>query len=650
MRRELHHGGGAGVKFRGRWRRTRENILLPFAIGVNCIIKMNGEDLTLLQAYARENSEQAFAALVSRYVNLVFSVARRQVGDPHQAEDITQAVFIILARKAASLGPKTILPGWLCRTARYVSANALTTQRRRRQREEEAQMQSMTNSSEDEAWRQIAPLLDDAMDQLGQKDHDAVVLRFFEGRDFHELGAALGASEDAAKMRVSRALEKLRKFFMKRGVRSTGAVIAAVMAAHSVQAAPPALAISVTAAAVAKGAAVSGSTLTLIHGALKLMALTKAKTMALAGVAILLTASTSVVVVEAVHSARVAAYPDIEGAWEGLVHLEEPGAASGETASTRMVLRLTKTNDNYSATVDWIDKGRTGYRFDKVDYDFPSLRLERLPKQVWNLTLKPDATEMIWDYHIRFVVSDPVALRRTTTPDPVPARLTEAEFTPRPGSALQGYWKGVIGSGPDVQPVKWKISEATDGTFRAEADNPMHGANGLPSSVIFNRPTVKFVLASGAGIFQGDINNENTEITGSWTQDGQSLPASVKRADYQSEHAQDADKDYAFASRNDLQGHWKGSWDFMNVPVPEALDIAKLPDGTFSATYTDLENMTDYDPVPASDIQYDAPRLRLNWKWAQVGFEGSLENGKLKGTWLQVGGGFALVLERSGSK
>src|SRR5271156_1610302 len=130
------------------------------------------DDLNLLREFARTNSEDAFAALVSRHVNLVYSVALRSVRDAQLAEEITQAVFIILAQKAGRISDKTILPGWLCRTARYASANALTIQRRRQRREQEAYMQSILNEPENDTWTQIAPLLDGAMKQLGQKDHD----------------------------------------------------------------------------------------------------------------------------------------------------------------------------------------------------------------------------------------------------------------------------------------------------------------------------------------------------------------------------------------------------------------------------------------------------------------------------------------------
>jgi RNA polymerase sigma factor (sigma-70 family) len=258
---------------------------------------MMNDDLTLLREYVRSQSEPAFAALVSRHVSLVYSVAPRQVRDPHLAEEITQAVFIILARKADALGDQTILPGWLCRTARYVSAKALRTQYHRQQREQEAHMQSLVNEPGSETWMQIAPLLDAAMDKLGQKDHDALVLRFFQNKNFSEVGAALGTGEDTARMRVNRALEKLRKFFTQRGISSTTATIAETISANSVQAAPVALAKSVTAVAIAKGAAAAGtSTLTLVKGALKLMAWTKAKTATVVAATLILTAGTTTII------------------------------------------------------------------------------------------------------------------------------------------------------------------------------------------------------------------------------------------------------------------------------------------------------------------------------------------------------------------
>jgi RNA polymerase sigma factor (sigma-70 family) len=257
---------------------------------------MTTDDMALLREYAANNSEEAFAALVSRHVNLVYSVALRQVRDPHLAEEIAQAVFIILARKAKSLGDKTVLSGWLCRTARYVSANALTIQRRRQRREQEAYMQSILNEPESDAWRQIAPLLDDALTQLGQKDHDALVLRFFENKSLGEVGTAIGASEDTARMRINRALEKLRKIFTKRGVISTTAIIAGAISTNSVQAAPVGLAKTISVVAIAKGAAASTSTLTLIKGALKIMAWTKMKATIIASAVVLLAAGTTVVV------------------------------------------------------------------------------------------------------------------------------------------------------------------------------------------------------------------------------------------------------------------------------------------------------------------------------------------------------------------
>jgi uncharacterized protein (TIGR03435 family) len=276
------------------------------------------DDHELLAQYAqgpRENSEAAFAALAERHVNLVYSTALRSVGNSHAAEEVSQAVFIVLANKAGKLANKAskfsrrvVLSGWLYQTTRLTAANFLRGEIRRQQREQEAFMQStLQEPADDLAWRQIAPLLDEALGKLGDRDRNAILLRFFEGKSLAEVGAAAGTSEDAAKMRVNRALEKLRKIFDRRGAPFSVAAIAGAVSANSVHAAPVGLAKTISAVALFKGAAAGGSTLTLAKGILKIMAWSKMQTGIVVGAVVLLTAGTTTVAVKEIQEHRT--YP-----------------------------------------------------------------------------------------------------------------------------------------------------------------------------------------------------------------------------------------------------------------------------------------------------------------------------------------------------
>ena len=229
------------------------------------------DDPSLLELYARDGSADAFARLVGRYVDLVYSAAARQVGRGGLAEDVTQAVFIALARRARSGAFKDrsiVLSAWLLTAARYAAIDVLKRESRRRKHERgAAAMRSeiievaagSQSGGESSSWEEVRPVLDAAMLGLSEKDRRAVALRYFEGLSFEEVGAALGATREAAKQRVFRAIERLRDRLLGRGVTVSAGALGALIGANAVHAAPPALAGACGAAAASAALAAGGA-------------------------------------------------------------------------------------------------------------------------------------------------------------------------------------------------------------------------------------------------------------------------------------------------------------------------------------------------------------------------------------------------------
>ena len=485
------------------------------------------DDHQLLAEFVRSRSEDAFTELVRRYGGLAYSTALRFCSNPHQAEEITQAVFVILARKAETLSPHVVVSGWLYQTARLTAANFVKGEIRRRRREQEAVMQSNLHETDSSAWEKITPLLDEAMGALAETDRNAVLLRYFENRTSQEIGTALRMNEETARKRVNRALEKLRQFFAKRGVTVSDATLSSALSTHSIQPISAIMAKTISAAAIAKGATATTSTLTLIKGALKIMAWTKAKTAIVAGVVILLAAGTTTLTVITVHAIRAASPPDIQGSWEGVAEiLGTSGVLQGEQARSRVVFNFFKTNGAYTATGVFIDTAPEPFQVTTFTYDYPSVRFAVGQNMTYQGKLKAGATEIACTYR-KGNLSAPVLLKRTLVPDTAPEPLAKSEYTPRAGSDLQGTWKAVLGQ---VR-ITVRIAEPSSGNFRAELDNLTSSWLGQPLTVTYNPPEVKLEVASGAGMFQGEVRNGNTELVGNWIQDGRQPPVVFHRAD-----------------------------------------------------------------------------------------------------------------------
>ena len=235
----------------------------------------------LLQQYVESGSQRAFAQLVAEHIDMVYSSALRQVHDHSLAEEVTQIVFIILARKAASLGPEMILAAWLHKTTHFTAMNLLRTERRRRQHERKAAEMISEIYPDASSWRKLSPCLDEGLARLSDRDRAAIMLRFFNQLSLAETAEAMGVSEQAASMRIHRAVEKLRGYFRNRRADLPADAITGLIVANAVHVAPQTLLPGVTAKAMAAISASPGTaSVSAANAVMRSMAIAKAKAMA----------------------------------------------------------------------------------------------------------------------------------------------------------------------------------------------------------------------------------------------------------------------------------------------------------------------------------------------------------------------------------
>jgi len=236
---------------------------------------MSDSDLELLARYTRQQAEDAFAEIVRRHLDLVFSAALRQVRSPQLAEEVAQSVFIDLASQAHRLAPDSILTAWLYQVTRRTAIDVVRREARRQIREQVAcELNAMNATASD--WTHIEPLLDEAVQALEDTDRTVVLLRYFENKSLREVGQTLSTSEDAARKRVSRAVERLREFFAKRGVTVGASGLVVVISTNAVQAAPVGLATTISTAAALAGTAITPTATVVVAKAIAMNTLQKA--------------------------------------------------------------------------------------------------------------------------------------------------------------------------------------------------------------------------------------------------------------------------------------------------------------------------------------------------------------------------------------
>jgi hypothetical protein len=330
--------------------------------------------------------------------------------------------------------------------------------------------------------------------------------------------------------------------------------------------------------------------------------------------------------------------PNLEGFWEGAIQAPD--------TKLRIVLKITKTPDGkYAATMDSIDQGGRDLPVTNIETKGDSFRMElTTPPSVYEGNFNKAGTEIIGLWK-QGPASVPLTFKRTTEPSKIPEAKPDSEYAKPGKSELQGYWKGTLAvKGVELRLVL-KIAEEGGGKFTAMIDSIDQGSKNLPASAInYSKPNVTVEFSGIGGKFEGEINNDASELSGTWTQRGLSNPLTFKRSEPLSMETIPPGA-YAHVKENDPQGFWIGTLDAKQAKLRLALKIAKLQDGTFFGAMDSLDQGTKN--LPATTVVYNEPSLKLEWKGIGGTYEGKIENGKMNGTWKQGTNTFPLSFERT---
>jgi hypothetical protein len=361
----------------------------------------------------------------------------------------------------------------------------------------------------------------------------------------------------------------------------------------------------------------------------------KTKTLAVIGITLALVAVVIVLVSKVIHSARVAHYPNIQGAWEGALDLQQ--------AKLRVRLNLSKTNGVYVASGDSIDQGLKNIPVSEIVYKYPSFHFEmKSMGGVYDGKLNREANELSGTWKQGAVVT-PLNFKLTT--NNTSEALSEETYAPRADSDAQGIWEGKLAIQEGVAlRIHFKIAEQPDGKFKLHLDSPDQGAKDIrASSVSYENSVLKAEFAGMNGAFEGRVGPQ--EIAGIWRQGDLSLPLTLQRFDEAKQKQEESGKSYSYTSANDLPGHWKGALIVQKIKLNLVFHIAKTPDGSLSAMMDSPDQGAT--GLPATSIQHTAPKVRIEWKGMGAVFDGTLKNGKISGSWRQGAATYPLVLSRT---